>query len=92
MTPSVPVRYGVWFACLVTVMMVWLQVRIEVHELRKDHDRTVTAIREARVLNQRLGLEIDSRRRIVEAERIAAELGLTDDVSIVEASEGPRDR
>lgn len=85
MTPSVPVRYGIWLACLIVVVMVWLQVRIEVHQLRRDLDRTGAAIRKARVLNQRLALERDARRRLIEAERVAAELGLTDDVEIVEA-------
>ena len=92
MRPSVPLRYGIWLICLVTVLMVFLQVRIEVHELRKDLGRTRTAIREARVLNQRLSLEMDNRRRLVEAERIAVDLGLDDQVSIVEASRRHVDR
>lgn len=82
---SVPVRYGIWLACLIVVVMVWLQVRIEVHQLRKDLHRTSAAIDQARVLQQQLTLELDARRRVVEAERHAVELGLGDQVTTVEA-------
>ncbi len=88
----VPIRYGAWLACFVVVLMVFLQVRIEVHQLRKDLDRTGTAIDAATDLNHQLVLELDARKRFVEAERHAVELGLTDDVTIVEAPERPRAR
>lgn len=84
MITSLPLRYGVWLVCLVIVVMVWLQVRVEVNQLRTDLDRSGVAIREARVLNHRLSLERDARRRLVEVERAADELGLVE-VDILEA-------
>ncbi|MEM6925611.1 MAG: hypothetical protein AAF602_01685 [Myxococcota bacterium] len=92
MTLSPPVRYSIWLGCFLAVLTVFLQVRLEVHQLRKSIDRTGSAIDAASSLHQQLTLELDARSRFVETQRHADQLGLTNEVTIVEASREPRGR
>ncbi len=69
---------------LFVVLAAWVEVRLEVQALRKDLDRSGRAHREARVLNDRLRLEVDARRRAVAMEAVAARLALSEQAHIVD--------
>lgn len=71
-------RHAVWLVSLFVVLAGWVQVRHEVQQLRKDLDRSGRARHEAQILNDRLQLEVDARRRTAAMEQIAAQLHLSD--------------
>lgn len=76
-------RYAVWGMALFVVMAAWAQVRLDVQALRTDLDRNSRHAREARILNDRLRLEMDARRRAVHVEAMAGRLGVTAEAPIV---------
>ncbi len=76
-------RHAVWVVSLFAVLAAWVQVRVDVQQLRTDLDRNGRATREARIVNDRLRLEVDSRRRAVAVEALAAQLQMTSQVPIV---------
>jgi len=76
-------RHGVWLVSLFAVLACAVAVRLDVQQMRKDMDRNTRAQREARILNERLQLEVDSRRRAVAMEAVAAQLAMTADARIV---------
>ncbi len=78
-------RWGVALLLLVGILGTWLHVRIEATQLRHDLDRTARATLEARVLHDRLTLELQTRRRAVAMEKAAAALGLNADATLIRA-------
>ena len=76
-------RHAVWLFTLFFVLAAWVQVRLDVQQLRADLDRNHRMSREARILNDRLRLEMDARRRASHAEAVAARLGMTGAASVV---------
>lgn len=69
-------RHAAFSLALFGVVGTGAFVRLDVQRLRKDLDRSARAILEARVLNDRLGLEMEARRRAVAMEHAALSLGL----------------
>lgn len=82
-------RYGVWATAMFVVLAAAASVRLEVQQLRKDLDRNARVTREARILNDRLRLEIDARRRAVAMEAVAAQLALGPEARIVKLKPQP---
>lgn len=82
-------RHAVWFVALFVVSAVAVSVRLDVQQLRKDLDRHARMDTEARVLNERLRLERDSRRRAVAVEAIAQSMGVDQEVHVVRIEEAP---
>ena len=76
-------RHAVWLAALFVVLAAWVQVRLDVQQLRTDLDRNSRHTREARILNDRLRLEMDARRRAVNVEAMAGRLAMTADAAVV---------
>lgn len=69
-------RHAVWGGTLFAVLSLAASVRLDVQQMRKDLDRNARHTREARVLHDRLRLEMDARRRAVAMEAVAAQLQL----------------
>ncbi len=76
-------RYAVWVAAAFVLLAAWVAIRVDVQALREDLDKAGRAHREARVVNDRLRLELDSRRRAVAMEAAATQLALSPDVPVV---------
>ena len=76
-------RHGVWLCSLFAVLACAAAIRLDVQQMRKDLDRNTRAQREARILNERLQLEVASRRRAVAMEAIAVQLAMTSDARII---------
>jgi len=76
-------RHAVWLVALFVVLAAWVQVRLDVQQLRTDLDRNSRHTREARILNDRLRLEMDARRRAVNVEAVAGRLAMTEDAAVV---------
>jgi len=76
-------RHAVWLVALFLVLAAWVQVRLDVQQLRADLDRNTRMSREARILNDRLRLEMDARRRASAVESVAVRLGMTGDAAVV---------
>jgi hypothetical protein len=76
-------RHAAWLVALFGVCAFAVHVRLDVQELRKDLDRQGRRETEARVLNERLHLEMDARRRAVAMEQIAGRMGLTAQAQVV---------
>ena len=64
-------RHLVWLIALTAVGSFAVAVRIDVQRTQKDFERTVRTQREAHVLQDRLRLELDSRRRASAMEGLA---------------------
>lgn len=80
-------RHAVWLLALFAVSAAAVAVRLDVQQLRKDLDRNTRLERQAAVLNERLRLEIDARRRAVAVEGVAHRLELTTHAQIVRVPE-----
>lgn len=76
-------RHAVWLMSLFAVLSVAASIRLDVQQMRKDLDRHNRVAREARILNDRLRLEVDARRRAVAMEQAAARLQLGPHATIV---------
>ncbi|MEQ1506070.1 MAG: hypothetical protein ABMB14_27810 [Myxococcota bacterium] len=76
-------RHAVWLVALVALLAIWVDIRVDVQQLRSDLDRSGRALREARVQNERLRLELDARRRALAMEGLARGMGISDDAAIV---------
>lgn len=76
-------RHVVFAACLFAVSAFAVAVRLDVQGMRKDFDRNARLQREARVLNDRLHLEMDARRRAVAMEVVAGQLALSSSAEII---------
>ncbi len=83
-------RYAVFAACLFGVTAFAVAVRLDVQQMRKDLHRNARLQREARILNDRLHLELDARRRAVAVEAVAARLHLGPRARIVRVEDAPR--
>jgi hypothetical protein len=82
-------RHGAAAACLFVVLVVSAFIRLDVQQLRKDLDRTSRATLEAQVLNDRLTLEMESRRRAIALERAATQLALGPAAALVSVEAQP---
>lgn len=80
-------RYLVYAVALFAVLAAAATVRLDVQQLRKDLDRNARATREARILNDRLHLEMDARRRILAMEQTAARLQLGPQARVVQVED-----
>jgi hypothetical protein len=76
-------RHAVFVASLFVLLAAWVEIRVEVQQLRKDLDRSGRTHRESRVLNDRLRLELDARRRAVALEADAARLSVGQSATVV---------
>lgn len=76
-------RHAVWLVALFALLTMWVDVRVDVQQVRKDLDRSGRAHREARIQNDRLQLELDARRRSVVLESAARQLAAGDQAPIV---------
>jgi hypothetical protein len=76
-------RHAAWLAAMFVVILMAIAVRLDVQQLHQDLDRNTRLQREARVLNERLRLELDARRRSVALEALAAALGIDPRVEVV---------
>lgn len=76
-------RHAVFVTTLFVLLAAWVEIRVEVQQLRKDLDRSGRAFRESRVLNDRLRLELDARRRAVALEAAAARLSVGESARVV---------
>jgi cell division protein FtsL len=76
-------RHAVWLVALFLVLAAWVQVRLDVQQLRADLDRNNRMSREARIMNDRLRLEMDARRRASNVEQVAVRLGMNGDAAVV---------
>jgi hypothetical protein len=76
-------RYAVFFVCLFGVSAFAVAVRLDVQQMRKDFDRNGYQQREASVLNDRLHLEMDARRRAAAMEVVAGRLALGSQAGVV---------
>lgn len=76
-------RYALFTACLFAVSAFAVAVRLDVQQLRKDLDRNTRMQREAGILNDRLHLEMDARRRATAVEVLASQLALGPEARIV---------
>jgi hypothetical protein len=81
-------RHAVWLVALFALLTLWVDIRVEVQQLRKDLDRSGRAFREARLNNDRLRLELDARSRAFALEAAATELGLSDRAVLVDVPAG----
>ena len=82
-------RHAAWLAALFLVCAAAVSVRLDVQQTRKDLDRNMRMEREAQVLNERLRLEMDARRRAVAVEAIAQSLSLDASAKVVRVEEAP---
>lgn len=80
-------RHLVFVLALFVLLAAWVSIRVDVQALRKDLDRSGRAYRESRVLNDRLRLELDARRRAVAIEAAAARLAVSQPAPVVRVSE-----
>lgn len=77
-------RHVVWLVALFVVLAVAVVIRIDVQRLEMDLDRNDRAHRTAQVLNERLTMELDARRRLQAVEGMATSLGALSDVELVD--------
>lgn len=75
-------RHAVWMGSCFVLAAIAVGVRVEVQELRKDIERAESQQREARLLHERLQLEVDARRRTAAVEAVAAELAIVTPASV----------
>ena len=85
-------RHLVWLAILFIVLAVGVVIRLGVQRLEMDLDRNDRAQRAAQVLNERLTLELDARRRLQALEGMAGALGATGDVRVVRLPPAAQER
>lgn len=76
-------RFGAFSVCLFAVTAFAVMVRLDVQSVRKDLSQNARTQREAGILNDRLRLEMDARRRAVAVEVVATNLDLGPDARIV---------
>lgn len=81
-------RFGVFLLCLFGVTAFSVMVRLDVQSVRKDLVQNARTQREAGILNDRLRLEMDARRRAVAVEVVATNLELGPDARIVTVEGG----
>jgi sensor domain CHASE-containing protein len=82
-------RHAVWLAVLFVVCGIAVSVRLDVQQTRKDLDRNARMEREARVMNERLRLELDARRRVKAVQEVADAMHLGPGARVVRiAAEG----
>lgn len=82
-------RHGVWLVAFLTVGSFAVAVRLDVQRMQKDYERTVRTQREAHVLQDRLRLELDARRRASAMEELAEAHQLIANPVVVHVVEAP---
>lgn len=76
-------RHAVWAVAVFALLTLWVDIRVDVQQLRSDLDRSGRARREAQVQNDRLRLEFDAERRALALEAMAADLGIRDGADVI---------
>lgn len=76
-------RHMFWLAAVFAALVVSVEVRLDVQQLRKDLDRNERSQRSADVVNDRLRLELDSRRRAESVAAIASKMDIQETVQII---------
>jgi len=76
-------RYAAFGGCLFLVTAFAVAVRLDVQQMRKDLHQNARMQREALILNDRLRLEMDARRRAAAMEVVAARMALGAEAQIV---------
>ena len=82
-------RHMFWLAVLFVAFATSVQVRLDVQQLRKDIDRNERTQRRATVTNERLRLELDSRRRAEAVQDLALKMGIQEPATLVQIAEQP---
>lgn len=77
-------RHLVAMVLLAVIVFTYIQVQLSVNRTVEDIDRHATLIREASIQHERLELELQTRRRALRLEKMAAELQLTPQVEVVD--------
>ena len=83
------VRYLFIGAVLFAFAVLGVMVRVESQEIRKDIDRNRRMQDSAQLLNQRLRLELDARRRVMAVESAARSLGIDAPAEVTRVAEPP---
>jgi hypothetical protein len=76
-------RHMFWLAVLFIAFFASVQVRLDVQQLRSDLDRNEYSQRTATVTNERLVLELDSRRRAEAVQNVALRMGIHNEARII---------
>jgi ferric-dicitrate binding protein FerR (iron transport regulator) len=76
-------RHAAWLVAFGAVIALAVAVRLDFQQMRKDYERTSRAQREALILQDRLRLELDARRRASAMEALAVRHGLVDHPAVV---------
>jgi len=86
-TPFVNVRplwrHVVAVTMIFALSVAWVEVRLDVKKTRIELDRNASMQREALVLNKRLRLEVDARRRAAAMEQVGRALSLSGAAPVV---------
>jgi hypothetical protein len=82
-------RHTVWFTALALVLAASVAIRLDVQRMQKDYARTIRTQREARVLQDRLRLELDARRRATAMESLAQRHQLIANPLVVHVGRAP---
>jgi hypothetical protein len=77
-------RHAVWLVSLLALIALWVDIRVDVQQLRTDLSRSGRAYRQALQENEHLRLEVETRRRALAMEQAGAALGLVGDVELVD--------
>ena len=77
-------RHAVWLALFFGICAFAVSIRVDVARINKDLARNARLQKEATVLHERLELEWAVRRRTAAVEALAAGLGLTEEVALVQ--------
>ncbi len=77
-----------WVFVLFLAFVMWVSVRLECQQLQKNLDLNRRETMSAKVQNQQLSLELESRRSIREVERGARENGLDQPARVVRPNSG----
>ncbi len=76
-------RHLAWFLAFGMIIALAVAVRLDFQRIRKDFERTSRTEREALILQDRLRLELDARRRATAMEALAVRHGLVDHPAVV---------
>lgn len=82
-------RHVVWFTALALVIAATVAIHLDVQRMQKDYARTIRTQREARVLQDRLRLELDARRRATAMESLATRHQLIANPLVVHVGRAP---
>ncbi len=82
-------RHAVWLMALFVLCAISVGVRLDVQKARIELDRNAAMQAEARIVNERLTLEYDARRRAVAMENVASHFALGGNSRVVTVGGAP---